>query len=125
MLDSRSYEELRAEVEALRARCDMQKRELHHKDEALREKNLALDALHYVWCDGGCVGGVHRYTDETFTEEVVLQAEYQALRLRRKFNGMRWQIENWPNLPTTQSDWHRQHVERLKRKIAYGRVRGN
>ena len=24
-------------------------------------RNVELDALHYVWCDGGCEGGTHRY----------------------------------------------------------------
>lgn len=103
----------------LRAEVARLKQEIHYKNLALQEKNLALDALHFVWCDGACPSGVHRYTDETFTEDVVLQAEYQALRLRRKWNAMRWQIENLPHLPTTQSEWHRQYVERLKRKIGY------
>ena len=113
---------LRTEKEHLRHRCENQARQLHFKDETLREKNLALDALHFVWCDGSCAGGVHRYTDETFTEEVVLQAEYQAKRLRMKYTNMTWVIENYPNLPNTQSDWHRQHVERLKRKLGYHNV---
>lgn len=108
-----------SEIEELRAKCKRQAEEIHYKNLSLHEKNLALDALHFVWCDGGCASGVHRYTDEPLTEEIVLQAEYQALRLRRKFNGMRWQIENWPKIPTTQSDWHKAHIETLKRKIAY------
>jgi hypothetical protein len=108
---------LRQKVKRLQA-------EIHSRNETLHEKNLELDALHYVWCDGGCIDGVHRYSDETFTEEVVLQAEYQARRLRRKWEVMRWQIENWPTLPSTQSEWHRARVERLKQKIAYRRGPG-
>ena len=26
-----------------------------------RQRNLSLDALHFVWCSGGCVSGVHRF----------------------------------------------------------------
>jgi len=105
-------------LQQYREKIEHLKREIHFKNETLHEKNLALDALHYVWCNGHCPGGVHRYTDETFTEEVVLQAEYQAKRLRSKYNTMVWAIENWPKGPGF-SDWHKQHIERLKRKLGY------
>jgi len=111
-LQQATREELIEEVKRL-------KQEVHRKNETLHEKNLELDALHYVWCNGYCCAGVHRYTDEIFDEAVVLQAEYQALRLRSKYDTMSRVIERWPVLGDTQTEWHRKYVERLKRKIGY------
>lgn len=54
-----------------------------------RERNLELDALHYVWCDGGCDGGVHRWTEDKITEELVLAAERNTWRLRRWYENNR------------------------------------
>ena len=53
------------------------------------DRNRALDALHYVWCDGGCKGGVHRYcgSPDDITEEVVQTVERQAERLRNWFKN--------------------------------------
>lgn len=51
------------------------------------ERNVELDALHYVWCDGGCKSGTHRFTEQTITEEVVLAAERNTKRLRRWYDA--------------------------------------
>ena len=60
------------------------RRQLGFKDEALHRKNLELDALHFVWCDGGCASGVHRFGEHpALTEEIVAEAERNAVRLRR------------------------------------------
>lgn len=66
---------------------DTLKIQLKHKDDVLHRKNLELDALHYVWCDGGCPGGTHRYTDDEITEEMVQLAERNTKRLRSWFNN--------------------------------------
>lgn len=67
-----------------RERVANQQHELANLQEAQRAKNLALDALHWVWCDGGCGGGVHRWDHSAeVTEEVVSMAERYAGRLRR------------------------------------------
>jgi hypothetical protein len=58
------------------------RRQITFKDAAAHERNLELDALHVVWCDGGCDGGVHRWTEKTVTEEVVAAAERNTKRLR-------------------------------------------
>jgi hypothetical protein len=49
----------------------------------LRRKNLELDALHFVWCDGGCADGVHRWDHGVLTEAIVAEAERNTARLRR------------------------------------------
>jgi hypothetical protein len=58
------------------------KREVTQLNEALRSKNQALDAQHYVWCNGGCTSGTHRYSENKITEEIVQEAERQVKRLR-------------------------------------------
>lgn len=52
-----------------------------------RERNRELDALHYVWCDGGCTGGTHRFcgSPSSITEDDVQTIERCARRLRRWF----------------------------------------
>lgn len=60
-----------------------QKHALQMLNEATRKKNLELDALHYVWCNGGCAGGIHRFKENVpITEELVRTAEYNTIRLR-------------------------------------------
>ena len=48
-------------------------------------RNRELDALHYVWCSGGCEGGVHRFTHPAggLTEEIVAEAERLVARMRQ------------------------------------------
>lgn len=52
-------------------------------------RNRELDALHYVWCSGGCEGGTHRYggKPDDVTEEVVQLAEENTRRLRAWFEN--------------------------------------
>ncbi len=46
-------------------------------------RNLALDALHYVWCSGGCDDGVYRSPGAgPVTEELAAEAERHTARLR-------------------------------------------
>lgn len=63
------------------------RRQLRFANERNHERNLQLDALHFVWCDGGCSRGVHRWTDEEVTEELVAEAERNTARLRRWLNS--------------------------------------
>jgi hypothetical protein len=54
------------------------------------ERNLALDALHYVWCDGGCESGIHRWGEHPpLTQEIMDAAEASMVRLRRYFQNMK------------------------------------
>ena len=50
---------------------------------ALERKNKALDALHHVWCSGGCKVGMHRYDTPPITEEILLEAEREVKRMRQ------------------------------------------
>lgn len=70
-------------------------------DEARRNnerRNVELDALHYVWCDGGCRSGIHRYCHgEPLTEAIVSAAEVTVGRMRRwlshhKYRGRRFTL---------------------------------
>ena len=70
------------EVQTLRAQLDDLRRQIGWKDEALARKNRELDALHYVWCSGGCTGGVHRWGGSELTEDIVQEAERNTQRLR-------------------------------------------
>ena len=63
------------------------RRQITHKDDVLMQKNIALDALHYVWCSGGCETGMHRNTDAVITEELVVEAERNTARMRRHLNN--------------------------------------
>lgn len=66
------------------------RREVRTFNEISGLRNVELDALHYVWCNGGCEGGVHRYDREgtaAITEEIVQTAERNTSRLRAWFNN--------------------------------------
>jgi hypothetical protein len=64
------------------------RRQIGIQQDALAKKNRELDAMHYVWCDGGCRYGVNRFCDqEKITEEIVERAERNARRLRRWWNN--------------------------------------
>lgn len=110
-------EQYEAEIARLTEKCRSLARQVGQKDDALHAKNVALDALGWVWCDGACPSGVHRFTDETVTLEMVEAAERQARRLRKWWTGCHWKIENWPNIPTTQSDWHHRYINMIKAKV--------
>ncbi len=66
--------------------------ELTQARENNEQRNRELDALHYIWCDGGCHGGAHRYcgSPDDITEEVVAAAERSTQRLRRWFQNRQY-----------------------------------
>jgi hypothetical protein len=66
--------ELESEVTRLRSL-------VRQRDQQLAEKNRELDALHYVWCSGGCEDGIHRHTDEELTPDIVGRAIRNTTRL--------------------------------------------
>jgi hypothetical protein len=79
-----------------------QRHQLKVLNDSLRKKNLMLDALHYVWCDGGCEGGVHRFEEMEnipLTEDIVRKAEYMALRLRTWFTNKQYRDKKGWRIP--------------------------
>jgi len=80
---------LRAEGVRLAEQVKALKREVTQARSNNEERNRELDALHYIWCDGGCQSGAHRYcgSPDDITEEVVAAAERNTLRLRRWFQN--------------------------------------
>lgn len=73
------------EVAALREEAKELRRQLTNQSESNHMRNVELDALRYVWCSGGCKGGVHRFAAGEVTEEVVAAAERNTARLRSWF----------------------------------------
>jgi hypothetical protein len=61
------------------------RREITIMREAAERRNRQLDALGIVWCDGGCPGGMRRYTDQEVTAEDVAFLLHNAARARSWF----------------------------------------
>lgn len=64
--------------------------EISHKDDVLHQKNLALDALGYVWCSGGCDSGVLRYTQPPLNPDTKLNAEQVSIVERNTVRLRQW-----------------------------------
>lgn len=77
--------------------------ELTYLQKCLREKNLALDAMHFVWCNGGCTSGVHRWIPADLTEEIVLKAERNTRRLRTWFTNKEHR-DRWNDMPQAERE---------------------
>jgi hypothetical protein len=112
------------EEAALRERVRRQAAEITHLRGVLERKNRELDALHLVWCDGGCGGGVHRWTDEKITGELVEAAERNTARLRRWYDAVKWRLEHYTagtkvdlhGIVFRPSEWHEEYAQRNARK---------
>jgi len=63
------------------------KREVMMKDRALHDRNRQLDAMAWVWCDGGCPTGVGRFSGLEVDEAMVCMVETNAKRLRRWYKS--------------------------------------
>lgn len=72
------------------------RKQVRQMQEALERKNRELDALHFVWCDGGCETGTHRWTEQSITEDVVAEAERNTRRLRTWFENYKHrEVRGW------------------------------
>lgn len=77
--------ELLAQNKTLEDQARLLRRELSIACEGNHQRNVELDALHAVWCDGGCAGGVHRFDklgEKALSEEIVVAGEKAIARLR-------------------------------------------
>lgn len=82
-------------------RIAAQKREITNLRKTLQKRNDALDALHHVWCSGGC-------NDYNLTEELVHQAEVEVSRMRTALVNVRFR-ERWQADEQFRRDWYREH----------------
>jgi len=105
-------------IDVLRAKVNEMGRTIARMQVAIHRKTVELDALHMVWCDGGCPSGVHRYQDEDVlvTEEMVLAAERNTVRLRHWYDTVKWRKEGWGGHPATVTEWHEQYAKRAASK---------
>lgn len=88
-------------IRSLERKIDKLKKQIKDKDNSLHKKNKILDAMHWVWCSGGCETGVHRYrTDMQLTEEIVQLAERNTKRLRSWYNNHKFRNE-WSDPKTS------------------------
>ena len=84
----REMERLRGEVERLERERDEAVRQLKWAQANNHQRNVELDALHYVWCSGGCEGGVHRFNAlPPITDEIVSAAIRNTERLVSWWRG--------------------------------------
>ena len=75
------------------------KSELTQQNENNHQKNIALDALGYVWCDGGCGGGVFRYhNDVELTQEHVDEVVINTKRLVKWWRNKKYKAGWRPGL---------------------------
>jgi hypothetical protein len=111
-------------IAELEQRIHQQAIEIRQMQVALERKNRLLDALHLVWCDGGCRSGVHRWTDELVTGELVELAERNTRRLRRWYDAVKFRLEHYNAGQVTKigpvefraSEWHENYARRNAEK---------
>lgn len=73
-----------AELNRLRSEAETLRREIAIQNASLHEKNVKLDALHFVWCSGTCKG-MHRWCDAELTTDMVAHVQAYAIRLLQKW----------------------------------------
>lgn len=80
--------QLKEELGALILKNKAQAREIRQMQESAERRNVDLAALHIVWCDGGCPGGVG--APETLDRSVVLRAVLSVKRLVSWWNNSQY-----------------------------------
>lgn len=91
----------------LSAKVTELKRQLTIQRDNNEQRNRDLDALHYVWCDGGCEYGVHRYGEHApLTPELLAAAQRNTARMGRWLHNYytRQKIEEKPHCVTCGCD---------------------
>jgi hypothetical protein len=87
-------------IKQLQKKIEILKGEVRTMQRAAERRNIELDAMHYVWCSGGCTTGTHRCDGkgpDEVTEEIVEVAERNAKRLRTWWTNRQgkllWRVE--------------------------------
>ena len=73
-----------------KSKLDILKSEIQIATRKNRIRNRQLDALNFVWCSGGCEGGLHRWAEKKGVEELdelLAEAEHNIDRLRTYVNS--------------------------------------
>lgn len=78
-------------------KTDKLRKRIHDLEQQLHLKNVQLDALHWVWCSGGCKTGMHRWVPAELTEEMVKEAEINTKRMREWYNSSLFK-ERWSRM---------------------------
>jgi hypothetical protein len=92
-------------IQQLEEKIVRQKWVLTIKDAALADRSRQLDAMAWVWCDGGCHGGVFRHTPLDLTEEIVAEAERNVKRLRTWFDNVEFR-KQWAGMTEAErAEW--------------------
>lgn len=121
------------EVLNLRERTRRQAAEIDHMRRVAERKNRELDALHLVWCDGGCGSGVHRWHGEKISAELVAIAERNTKRLKRWYHIVKWRLDHYtagtetrlaPGFIFKASPWHEEYARRNAAKTDLLEERG-
>lgn len=108
MTESNAVLQLKAKNDRLKAELREQKwLDNGRIKEALERKNLALDALHMVWCSGGCA-----CLKEPVTAEMVSYVEEYAKRLRTWFVNSRGR-ESVPSRTVQELRWNSPEFDRF------------
>ncbi len=61
-----------------------------HLNEQNRKRNLQLDMLNFVWCNGGCDAGLRRWSEKHTEDELLeltIEAELYVKRLKTYVNN--------------------------------------
>lgn len=86
-------------IQQLEQKIKAQKHQLKIANDCLYVKNRELDALHYVWCDGGCATGIHRFHPDLFlSKKLVELAKVNTNRLIAHYNNSEFRKFYTPRL---------------------------
>lgn len=102
-------------IQRLEEKIRNQKHTLKWQNEALRQKNLELEAYHHVWCTGSCESGIHRFTEQPpVTLELVKVAVRNTRRLVTRYhNDLYKELQKKPlEDPMSESEMFASYVKR-------------
>lgn len=86
---------METEIEILKRQNDRLRKEVATKDRTLGRKNLELDALYHVWCNGGCRKGMFRYQPgQVLTQEAISLFEKNLDRMKVYFRNYEYRQKN-------------------------------
>lgn len=96
-------EQSEATIAKLRDKVKNQAREIAIMKAVAEKRNRDLDVMHFIWCNGGCVGGAHRFcgSPDDVTEEVVALAERHVNRMRAWYRNRQGRLATLAEKPET------------------------